>query len=79
MVDDVILVLNRFGQIKNANDIIDFLETEVNSINIMGLVKEKEAFQYKTLYFKNSKQKIFYFDKDSDLSTLKAMKKEHLK
>ncbi|HUH42901.1 MAG TPA: RNA-directed DNA polymerase [Sulfurimonas sp.] len=82
-VDDVILVLNRFGQIEDGSDILNFLESKIKSISTadIGNDEEKEeAFQYntnhQTLYFKNSKQKIFYFDKDSDLSILKAIKKE---
>lgn len=80
-VDDIILVLHKFGQIKDGNDILKFLENKINSISQTFVeTTDEEALKYitksQTLYFKNSKQKIFYFDKYSDLSTLKAMKRE---
>lgn len=76
-VDDIILVFNKFGNISSSQDITDYL---VNNLNSLSYTSDKKEIVYTSseqkLTLKKEKQKIFYFDKDSNLSVLNAIKKE---
>lgn len=78
-MDDILLVFSSYPNLKNARNVLDFLEKQ-------GLIKysneDKEFFlsaksySEKKFKLKKSKQKFFYFDKESDLSMLDAIEME---
>jgi len=69
-VDDILLVFPDNGDINNGNDVIKYLISK-------EVVKEKgEDLKYKNLTLKKEKQKIFYLDKNVDLSIIDAIESE---
>lgn len=75
-VDDILLVLSDPGNISSGNDVLLWLtEKKLSSLNITESDLVYEHRQQK-LTFKKSKQKIFFLDKNADLSLLKAMEAE---
>lgn len=70
-VDDILLVFPDTGEIKEGNDVLNYLISKdiVRSNN-------SEKLKYKNFVFKKQKQKIFYLDKDSDLSIIDAIEAE---
>ena len=69
-VDDILLVFSDNGNIRNGADIINYL------ISKKVVVEIKKDLQYKHFQLKKSKQKIFYLDKDADLSIIDGIESE---
>ena len=69
-VDDILLVFSDNGDINSGNDVIKYLISK-------KIVKEKDKeLKYKNLILKKEKQKIFYLDKNADLSIIDAIESE---
>jgi len=69
-VDDILLVFPDNGDINNGNDVIKYLISK-------EVVKEEgEDLKYENLTLKKEKQKIFYLDKNVDLSIIDAIESE---
>jgi len=69
-VDDIILVFPDSGNLNNGQSILDYL------VDKKIIEKKGKDYSYNGLIFKKSKQKIFYFDKNADLSMIDAMESE---
>lgn len=75
-VDDILLVLSDPGNISSGDDVLSWLsDKKLSSLNVTEKELVYEHGQQK-LTFKKSKQKIFFLDKNADLSLLKAMEAE---
>lgn len=72
-VDDILLVFPDNGNITNGEDVINYLLGK----NIVELNdSEKDVLFYKHFKLKKEKQKIFYLDKNSDLSIIDGIESE---
>jgi len=70
-VDDILLVFPDNGNMKNGEDVLDYLVSkEIVRVN------KKDKLKYKNFEFKKEKQKIFYLDKEADLSIIDAIEAE---
>jgi len=69
-VDDILLVFPDNGNIKDGNDVIKYL------ISKKVLKEKNNELKYKNLILKKEKQKIFYLDKNADLSIIDAIESE---
>jgi hypothetical protein len=69
-VDDILLVFPDNGNISNGEDVLKYLIAK-------QVVQEQDnVLQYKNFDFKKEKQKIFYLDKNADLSIIDAIEAE---
>lgn len=74
-VDDILLVFVDNGNLKNGEDVIKYLLSK-------EVIEEKETKEgkkdlgYKYFLLKKSKQKIFYLDKNADLSIIDGIEAE---
>lgn len=72
-VDDILLVFPDNGNLNNGKEIIEyFISKEI----VVRDKKESEELKYKNLILKESKQKIFYLDKNADLSIIDGIEAE---
>ncbi|MDD2950361.1 MAG: hypothetical protein PHU29_06185, partial [Sulfuricurvum sp.] len=75
-VDDILLELSDPGKVTSGKDVIDWLASK----KIPSLVDDGDGLLFRNrtqeLRFKKSKQKIFFLDKNADLSLLEAMEAE---
>ena len=72
-VDDILLVFTDNGNLNNGKEIIEyFISKEI----VVRDKKESEELKYKNLILKESKQKIFYLDKNADLSIIDGIEAE---
>lgn len=70
-VDDILLVFPDNGLLNNSEEVINYLVSKkILSIN------EADELSYKNLLLKKSKQRIFYLDKDADLSIIDGIEAE---
>lgn len=70
-VDDILLVFPDNGNMKNGEDVLDYLVSKK-----IVKVNKKDKLKYKNFEFKKEKQKIFYLDKEADLSIIDAIEAE---
>ncbi len=74
-VDDILLVFPDNGNLKNGEDVIKYLLSK-------GVIEEKKSEEgimdlgYKYFILKKAKQKIFYLDKNADLSIIDGIEAE---
>jgi len=74
-VDDILLVFPDNGSLKSGEDVIEYLLSK-------SVIEEKETEEgikdlgYKYFILKKSKQKIFYLDKNADLSIIDGIEAE---
>lgn len=73
-VDDILLVFPDNGCIQNGEDVINYLLSK--EIVKYGDKEEDNVLYYKYFKFKKEKQKIFYLDKNSDLSIIDGIESE---
>lgn len=72
-VDDILLVFPDNGNLNCGEEIIEYLvKKDIIKIND----NNPEELLYKNLIFKKEKQKIFYLDKNADLSIIDAIEAE---
>jgi hypothetical protein len=72
-VDDILLVFPDNGNLNSGKEIIDYF---VNKKIVDRNVEIEGELKYKNLILKESKQKIFYLDKDADLSIIDGIEAE---
>jgi len=70
-VDDILLVFPDNGKIKNGEDVVKYLLSK----GVVEKGKDDDLY-YKYFLLKKSKQKIFYLDKNADLSIIDAIESE---
>ncbi len=73
-VDDILLVFPDSGNIRNGEDVIRYLISK--DIVKRDIKKDPNSIFYKKFTFKKNKQKIFYLDRNSDLSIIDAIESE---
>lgn len=74
-VDDILLVFADNGNLKNGEDVINYLLSKA-VIEDKKTEEGKKDLGYKYFLLKKSKQKIFYLDKNADLSIIDGIEAE---